>query len=98
MPLKLIWTVLDILTIVVIVSGFAGWLQRHRRKKEIPPILTDETRSITGMWSMPALFALLSIIGMAAPLLYAEMGDHIGIAAWGCALLLAIVLWRRRKK
>jgi len=98
MPLKLIWTVLDILTIVVIVSGFAGWLQRHRRKKEIPPILTDETRSITGMWSMPVLFALLSIIGMAAPLLYAEMGDHIGIAAWGCALLLAIVLWRRGKK
>ena len=98
MPLKLIWTVLDILTIVVIVSGFAGWLQRHRRKKEIPPILTDETRSIAGMWSMPVLFALLSIIGMAAPLLYAEMGDHIGTAAWGCALLLAIVLWRRGKK
>lgn len=98
MPLKLIWAVLDILTIVVIVSGFAGWFQRHRRKKEIPPVLTDGTRPITAMWSMPALFALLSIIGMTAPLSYAETGDSIGTVAWGCCLLLMIYLWQRGRR
>ena len=98
MPLKLIWAVLDMLTIVVIVSGFAGWFQRHRRKKEIPPVLTDGTRPITAMWSMPALFALLSIIGMTAPLSYAETGDSIGTVAWGCCLLLMIYLWQRGRQ
>lgn len=98
MPLKILWAVLDLLTVIVIVSGFAGWGQRSRRKKEIPPVLLTETCSAVDVWMLPAVFALLSLIGMGAPLSHSTVGNAVGTAAWAGVLLLTIYLWRRGRR
>ena len=98
MPLKILWAVLDLLTVIVIVSGFAGWGQRSRRKKEIPPVLLTETCSAVDVWMLPAVFALLSLIGMGAPLSHSTVGNAVGTAAWTGVLLLTIYLWRRGRR
>ena len=98
MFLKIIWAVLDLLCAAVIVTGFCGWLQRSRRKKERPPVLAVHAAAKAVPWKAPALFVVLSLVGMAAPLGDTLTGNIVGSAAWLTLFVGAFVLWRHGKR
>ena len=98
MFLKIIWAVLDLLCAAVIVTGFCGWLQRSRRKKERPPVLAPHAAAKAVPWKAPALFVALSLVGMTAPLGDTLAGNIVGSAAWLTLFGGAFVLWRRGRR
>ena len=98
MFLKIIWAVLDLLCAAVIVTGFCGWLQRSRRKKERPPVLAPHAAAKAVPWKAPALFVALSLVAMAAPLGDTLAGNIVGSAAWLALFVGAFVLWQRSKR
>ena len=93
--LKIIWLVLDVMTIVVIVTGFLGWWQRSHRQKERRPVFADGRGKslLTSVWKLPALLAVLSLIGMTAPLTDTFLGNAVGSLAWLFALALGGAAW-----
>ena len=98
MFLKIIWAVLDLLCAAVIVTGFCGWLQRSRRKKERPPVLALHAAAKAVPWKAPAFFVALSLAGMTAPLSDTLVGNGIGSLAWLALFACAFRLWRRGRK
>lgn len=98
MFLKIIWAVLDLLCAAVIVTGFCGWLQRSRRKKERPPVLALHAAAKAVPWKAPAFFVALSLVGMTAPLSDTLVGNSIGSLAWLALFACAFRLWRRGRK
>ena len=98
MFLKIIWAVLDLLCAAVIVTGFCGWLQRSRRKKERPPVLAPHAAAKAVPWKAPAFFVALSLVGMTAPLGDTLTGNIVGSAAWLTFFVGAFVLWRHGKR
>ena len=98
MFLKIIWAVLDLLCAAVIVTGFCGWLQRSRRKKERPPVLALHAAAKAVPWKAPAFFVALSLVGMTAPLSDTLVGNGIGSLAWLALFACAFRLWRRGRK
>lgn len=95
MLLKVIWALLDLLTIVVIVTGFLGWWQRAHRQKERRPVLADGRGRalLASVWKLPALLAALSLIGMAAPLSDTFPGNTAGVVAWLLVLAVSLAAW-----
>lgn len=98
MFLKLVWAILDLLCAAVIVTGFAGWLQRSRRRKERPPVFDSCAFARSVPWKMPVLFAVLSLVGMMAPLSDTFLGNTLGSLAWLALFAGAFVLWRRGRR
>ena len=98
MFLKIIWAVLDLLCAAVIVTGFCGWLQRSRRKKERPPVLAPHAAAKAVPWKAPAFFVALSLVGMTASLGDMLAGNIVGSAAWLTLFVGAFALWRRGKR
>lgn len=98
MFLKIIWAVLDLLCAAVIVTGFCGWLQRSRRKKERPPVLALHAAAKAVPWKAPAFFVALSLVGMTAPLSDTLVGNRIGSLAWLALFACAFRLWRRGRR
>ena len=98
MFLKIIWAVLDLLCAAVIVTGFCGWLQRSRRKKERPPVLALHAAAKAVPWKAPAFFVALSLVGMTAPLSDTLVGNSIGSLAWLALFACAFRLWRRGRR
>ena len=98
--LKIIWALLDIVTIVVIVMGFLGWWQRTHRQKERRPVFADgRGRSLlASVWKLPALLAALSLIGMTAPLSDTFLGNTSGTLAWLLVLAVSAVAWLFAKR
>lgn len=89
--LRIIWAILDILTIVMIVVSFFSWRlknlgapQKGATKKTTPA----KPQSLQAVWKLPALITLLGFVGMVFP-----MYDMVyaGTAAW--VLLLGIGLY-----
>ncbi len=95
MPLKLLWVLLDLAVIAVIISGFSGWIQRSRRKKERPLVYVEGAGGGVATWRMPIIFSLLSLVGMTAPLFDTGIGDIIGTAVWILVLVLAAFCWKK---
>lgn len=93
--LKLLWALLDILTVIVIVTGFLGWWRRCHRQKERRPVFADEGgRSLmASVWKLPALLAGLSLIGMTAPLSDTFLGNTSGALAWLLVLAVSLAAW-----
>ena len=98
--LKLLWALLDILTITVIVTGFLGWWRRCHKQKERRPVFADgRGRSLmASVWKLPALLAALSLIGMTAPLLDTFLGNTSGALAWLLVLAISAVAWLFAKR
>ena len=96
--LRLVWLLLGLLSTAVIVTGFVGWLQRSRRKKERPPVFDRTAGAKSVPWRLPALFAALSLVGMTAPLSDTLVGNGIGSLAWLALFACAFRLWRRGRK
>ena len=96
--LRLVWVLLGLLSAVVIVTGFVGWLQRSRHKKERPPVFDRTAGAKSVPWRLPALFAALSLVGMTAPLSDTLVGNGIGSLAWLALFACAFLLWRRGKR
>ena len=93
--LKLIWLVLDVMTIIVIVTGFFGWWQRSHRHRERRPVFADGRGKslMTSVWKLPALLAVLSLVGMTAPLGDTFLGNTVGAFAWLFVLALGSAAW-----
>ena len=98
MFLKIVWALLDLLCAAVIVTGFLGWLQRSRRKKERSPVFDAHVGTRSVPWKEPLSFAALSLIGMTAPLGDTFAGNMIGSAAWLILFAYAFALWRRGRR
>lgn len=98
MFLKIVWALLDLLCAAVIVTGFLGWLQRSRRKKERPPVFDAQAGARSVPWKMPVFFAALSLVGMTAPLGDTFIGNLLGSAAWLVLFAAALRLWRRGRR
>ena len=98
--LKLLWALLDILTITVIVTGFLGWWRRCHRQKERRPVFADGGgRSLmASVWKLPALLAGLSLIGMTAPLSDTFLGNTSGSLAWLLVLAVSLAAWLFAKR
>ena len=93
--LKIIWAILDIATIIVIISGIIGWWKRRRKisKKNNKSRRTDMTKYI--VWKMPIALFVLSAMGMVLPL-YGSEYDMPGIIAWLAAGLLCLYQWYKQ--
>jgi uncharacterized iron-regulated membrane protein len=102
LPLKIIWALLDIATIILLLSGLFLWLGRGGRRK------SSESNALSGrsdrrlkqpqtpgvIFRAPVIVALLAASGLTAAL----MGDGIWDAASWLALSvpIAITLWFTR--
>jgi uncharacterized iron-regulated membrane protein len=89
--LKILWALLDILTIAMLVSGIYAWLlkfKKHPTSKSRAPqqaaAILPIRQSSRQVWSIPFGLGALSLFGMFAPLL------GPGIWQWLAGLALAI--------
>ncbi len=72
--LKIVWGILDILTIIVVISGFIAWWQKSR--KVIKRLNNDRVKlnkinnlqNKKQIWFIPAVIIILSALGMVMPI------------------------------
>src|SRR5690606_32118289 len=92
MPLKILWAVLDVLTIIVLGSGLYLWFARGR-KAPVPPnrraARNEVVRSQRGakpitlrqMWQAPSIIAAATLVGLIAALVGDGWHDALSWAA-----------------
>ncbi|MDQ0204836.1 putative iron-regulated membrane protein [Pectinatus haikarae] len=99
LALKIIWAILDIITIVVIIAGFAGWWKRAAKvnNTSAKSNFSAEVLSNQNIWLMPVWIFGLSVAGMVLPL-YGAAGNMEGSAAWTAAFVLCFWQWFRKKQ
>ncbi|MDU2066163.1 MAG: PepSY-associated TM helix domain-containing protein [Sporomusaceae bacterium] len=81
--LKCLWELFSILTIMMTLTGIYGWLLRFGNKQYKHSVTTSDSISYgkkSSVWIMPAWIAVLSLIGLVAPL-YGIFGQIIGSVA-----------------
>lgn len=89
--LRIIWAVLDVLTIVMIIVSFLGW-----RKKKAAPVAVPYQRkikkpqSLSTVWKLPAVITLLGLGGMILPL---YDFNYAGTAAWLALAVICLHYW-----
>jgi uncharacterized iron-regulated membrane protein len=98
LPLKIIWAIFTLLTIIMIISGVYAWMFRY-------PLIYSRSKSISSpeknihlkkntIWRMPIYIGILSIFGMIAPL-YNEFWQNAGFIALILPLILLGIYWYR---
>ncbi len=98
LPLKFIWAILDIATIIVLGSGLYLWFRRRRPAYKVQHVDPDELTAPRPMgvarrisdsrspWRIPVLLAGVTLIGLASALL------EDGIWDWLSWILLSILI------
>lgn len=103
LPMKVLWALLDIITIGVIVSGIYLWLLR---KRPLPPNLAQQALSPSGLltakvpqpqsnwqiWKMPLLMGILTCFGCAAALFGAGFWHRLSWIFLSLPILITIYL------
>lgn len=89
LAIQILWAIIDIITIITIISGIMLWWRKSHniiyQRKFKPNKLLNSWQ----IWKFPACIAVLSLIGMIAPL--SQSGIYIGLVAWVAAFALGIV-------
>lgn len=85
--LRIIWAILDLMTIVMIIVSFLSWRAKRLAPTPAAPYQRKvlKPQSLATVWKVPALITLLGLGGMILPL-YGL--DYAGTAAW---LVLAVI-------
>lgn len=106
MPLKIIWAVLDVITIIVLASGLYLWWQRRRqsssdavpeqRKRNADPA-RGSVRGDIRWWPLPAAFAVMSVAGLLSALLADGIGDVLSWLALGAVTAAAVIVFFPRR-
>lgn len=107
MPLKIIWALLDLVTIVVLVSGVYLWWKRLRQRGDAEAAEAARGRASAPArenaprnrrwWPLPAALGTVSLAGLLSALLADGAGDVMSwIALGGVAATSLAVLWPRR--
>lgn len=96
--LKIIWAVLDIIIIVVIVTGFVGWWKRSAnvKRNNSNGYFPVEALPAKSIWQIPVLVFVLSVAGMVFPL-YGTNGELVGAAMLFVAIIICLWYWYKRK-
>ncbi len=98
LPLKIIWALLDIVTIIVLGSGFYLWLAKLRRPKttltrrgrvimvgEVAMKAIRKNQPLSRIFAIPIVLNVLAAAGLAAGLFGDSTFDaHVVAAAWLC--------------
>ncbi|HBT32374.1 MAG TPA: hypothetical protein DEB15_05845, partial [Pusillimonas sp.] len=112
MPMKILWAVLDVITIILLGSGLYLWLARGRkapgqedrapeqqRAKRSAASRDYKSASITNMqqmWQTPAALAVITAVGLIAAL----VGDGwMDVLSWAAlAVPVAVMMWKWGKQ
>ncbi|WP_094605691.1 hypothetical protein SPSIL_040390 [Sporomusa silvacetica DSM 10669] len=101
LPLKILWALLDMITIGMLVSGIYAWLLKHRRLPARPVHLT-ERQHVSGapirqtfrqIWSIPIALGVLTLFGLVAPLFGSGIWQWLSVLA--LAIVFAIVCYKK---
>ncbi|HID05741.1 MAG TPA: PepSY domain-containing protein, partial [Armatimonadetes bacterium] len=102
LPLKILWALLDILAIIVLISGLYLWLKKRHLSFEArfrpAPSRTGQYRmnrplSKRRIWGAPLVLGLTNAIGLIAALLSDGSGDVISWFALSAPIVTALWYW-----
>ena len=106
MPLKIIWALLDVITIIVLGSGLYLWWQRRRqsgaggapeqRTRNADPE-RGARRGDVRWWPVPTAFAVMSLAGLLSALLADGPGDVVSWLALGAVTAAAVLVFFPRR-
>lgn len=93
LPLKILWALLDLLSIGMLASGIYGWLIREKKSTPLPvqeqPIsMPQAPNSVRQIWGFPIGIGIVTTIGLVSSLVGTGIWHWI---SWG-ALTLPIVI------
>ena len=100
LPLKIVWAILDVLTIVVLASGVYLWWKRLRKGSDTSEAALERERSseqprgggrrVVRAWPVPVALGAVSIAGLLAALLADGLGDVMSWFALGGVAAMAL--------
>ncbi len=107
LPMKALWAVLDIITIIVLGSGLYLWLARGRngsaqpngsgagqrtKRSSVNGERYETAVNLRQMWQTPTLIALITLVGLIAALVGDGWHDVLSWAALGVPV--AVIAWK----
>ncbi|EGO65271.1 PepSY-associated TM helix domain-containing protein [Acetonema longum] len=102
LPLKILWALLDIITIGVIVSGVYLWILRKRPQPATGSGLTateaPQPQSTWQIWKLPLLIGSLTLLGCGSALFGAGIWRGLSWLSLSLPLLTAIKLWMHSRQ
>ena len=87
--LQILWAIIDIITIATIISGIMLWWRKSHNIIYQRSFKPSKMLNSWQIWQFPIYIAVLSLIGLIAPL--SPSGIYIGLIAWILAFALGIV-------
>lgn len=106
MPLKILWAVLDVITIVLLGSGLYLWWQRRRQRGDSAAFdqrshgshtVRGNGRESARWWPVPIALALASLAGLLGALLSDGVGDLASWLALGVVAATAVLVFLPRR-
>lgn len=98
LALRIIWAIIDVLTMVMIVVSFLGWRakgQQLAKAMEQKKARKATPQSQKMIWTLPAVITFLGLVGMILPL---YGWNYIGVAAWGVLLGICVYAFIQKNK
>ena len=99
--LKIIWALLDIIVIVMIITGFIGWYRRYYKKalslSTAQLHRCTEALSAKHIWVLPAAVSVLCLAAMILPLVDMQL-SWFSVAAWIAAFIITIAAYIKAAK
>jgi uncharacterized iron-regulated membrane protein len=94
LPLKILWAMLDLLSIGILVGGLYLWGKKHRRRPAQTAKPQRQLRPIRPKpWPIPIAICASSLIGLCAALLADGLGDTL---SWWALSVPILALFARR--
>lgn len=106
LPLKILWALLDLLTIGMLVSGLYGWLIRHRRNvhvqvQEQHMVIPNYPNSVRHIWRFPMGIGIMTTIGLVSSLVGTGIWHWISWITLTLPIVIAVwfglVPWKDRR-
>lgn len=111
MPMKVLWAVLDVITIILLGSGLYLWLAKGRKlqartggaatqprlaRDRVDMLRDRASTTVRQMWQTPSIVALITLIGLVAALVGDGWHDALSWAALSIPVIVIGWKWTRR--